>query len=54
LSCAIDELGEINTLFCDIVELNNTSAISVKDSILQVLEKYGKPLLTTLYYEKKY
>lgn len=41
LRCAIGELGEINTFFFDIVELNNTSAISVKGSMLQALEKYG-------------
>ncbi|CAI6372550.1 unnamed protein product [Macrosiphum euphorbiae] len=41
LRCAIGELGEINTFFFDIVELNNTSAVSVKGSMLQALEKYG-------------
>jgi len=41
LRCAIGELGEINSFFFDIVELNNTSAISVKGSMLQALEKFG-------------
>lgn len=41
LRSAIGELDEINTFFFYIVELNNTSALSVKGSILQLLEKYG-------------
>jgi len=38
LLCAIGELGEINKFFFDISELNNTSAISVKGSLLQALD----------------
>lgn len=41
LRCAIGELNEVYTFLFDIVEVSNTSAKTIKDSILQVLEKYG-------------
>jgi hypothetical protein len=37
---AIGELNELNTFFFDIIELKNASAITIKEAILQVLEKY--------------
>ncbi|KAL4108076.1 hypothetical protein QTP88_018331 [Uroleucon formosanum] len=41
LRCAVGELNEVYTFSFDIVEVSNTSAKTIKDSILQVLEKYG-------------
>jgi len=41
LRCAVGELNEVYTFLFDIVEVSNTSAKTIKDSILQVLEKYG-------------
>lgn len=41
LRCAIGELNKVYTFLFDIVVVSNTSAMTVKESILQVLEKYG-------------
>jgi len=41
LRCAVDELNEVYTFLFDIFEVSNTSAKTIKESILQVLDKYG-------------
>lgn len=40
LRCAIGKSDGINPLFFYIVELNNTSDMTLKETILQILKKY--------------
>lgn len=41
LRCAVGELKEVNAFLFDIVEVSNTLAMTVKESILHVLKECG-------------